>query len=287
MAVARTIVVKFGGNAMVDDALADAFARDIVTLHRAGDRVVVTHGGGPQISAALESAGIASEFRGGLRYTSRDAALVVRDVLTQIGADLAARIHAAGVAARHFTGESGLLRAERRGTTLDGVPVDLGEVGEVVSVDAALLDAALDADEVPVVSASAPDEFGAVLNVNADSAAASLAVAVHADELVLLTDVAGLYLDWPDRASLATELGAQELRALTPGLEAGMIPKTAACLAALDGGVGRARIVDGREPHPLTRAGADASGTVITTAPPATTATTTTNTRTTDRSTHA
>src|SRR5690606_13986169 len=102
MAVARTIVVKFGGNAMVDDALATAFAEDIVALQRRGDRVVVTHGGGPQISAALEAQGIECEFRGGLRFTSTVAALIVRDVLTEIGADLAARIDRVGGVARHF-----------------------------------------------------------------------------------------------------------------------------------------------------------------------------------------
>lgn len=262
----RTIVVKFGGNAMVDDALALAFAEDVVALRRRGDRVVVTHGGGPQISAALERHRIPNEFRGGLRYTSQDAAGVVRDVLTEIGADLARRIERVGGAARHFASDSGLLRAERRGTTVAGEPVDLGEVGDVVHVEARLLIEAVDAGIIPVVSASAPDPHGAVLNVNADSAAASLAVAVGADELVLLTDVAGLYLDWPDPDSLVSELPADDLRALTPRLESGMIPKAAACLAAIDGGVGRARIIDGREPHPLTRAGADSSGTAITSA---------------------
>lgn len=259
----RTIVVKFGGNAMVDDALALAFAEDIVTLRDRGDRVVVTHGGGPQISAALARHGIPNEFRAGLRYTSTDAALVVRDVLTKIGADLADRIEGAGGASRHFASDSGLLRAERLGTIVAGEPVNLGEVGEVVHVESRLLTEALDAGIIPVVSASAPDARGAVLNVNADSAAASLAVAVGADELVLLTDVAGLYLDWPDPDSLVSELPADALRALTPRLESGMIPKAAACLAAIDGGVGRASIIDGREPHPLTRAGADSSGTVI------------------------
>lgn len=281
MAVTRTIVVKFGGNAMVDDELAVAFAEEVVALQRGG-RVIVSHGGGPQISAALERHGIPNEFRGGLRYTSKDAALVVRDVLTEIGAGLAARIEAAGGATRHFTSDSGLLRAERRGTAVDGAPVDLGEVGEVVHVSAALLDGALADGEIPVVSASAPDERGAVLNVNADSAAASLAVAIGADELVLLTDVAGLYRDWPDPASLVTELTVEELRALTPSLEAGMIPKAAACLTALDGGVARARIIDGREPHPLTRAGADTSGTTITSTTPHPTVPSTT-----DRSTRA
>lgn len=261
---AATLVVKFGGNAMVDDALGDAFAEDVVALQRSGARVIVTHGGGPQISAALQQHGIASEFRGGLRYTSPDAALVVRDVLSDIGRELAARIDRAGGASRHFAGDSGLFLAERRGTVIDGAAVDLGEVGEVVAVEPAPLNAALADGEIPVISATAPDAAGAVLNVNADSAAAAIAVAVNADELVVLTDVAGLYTRWPDPDSLASELSADELRALAPRLESGMIPKTAACLLALDGGVARARIIDGRLPHPLTREGAQSSGTTIT-----------------------
>lgn len=263
MAVARTIVVKFGGNAMVDDALGDAFADDVVALRRSGVRVVVTHGGGPQISAALQQHGIASEFRGGLRYTTPDAALIVRDVLTSIGRELAARIDRAGGVPRHFAGDSGLFLAERRGTVIDGVAVDLGEVGEVVSVDPSPILDALVNDQIPVVSASSPDAMGAVLNVNADSAAASVAVAVRADELVLLTDVTGLYTRWPDPDSLVAELSAVELRELAPTLESGMIPKAAACLTAIDGGVARARIIDGRVPHPLTRDGAHANGTTI------------------------
>lgn len=285
--MARTIVVKFGGNAMVDEALATAFAEDIVALHDRGDRVVVTHGGGPQISAALEARGIESEFRGGLRFTSTDAALIVRDVLAEIGADLASRINGVGGVARHFSGLHGLFAAERRGTIVDGAHVDLGEVGEVTEVDAKPLLGALAEGVIPVVSASAVDAAGAVLNVNADSAAASVAVAVAADELVVLTDVAGLYRAWPDPDSLVTELNAEELRDLSPVLESGMIPKTAACLAALDGGVARARIIDGRLPHPLTRDGADSSGTTITPGSRTTHTSTPRHNSTTDRRTHA
>ncbi|MBX3093574.1 MAG: acetylglutamate kinase [Cryobacterium sp.] len=260
-----TMVVKFGGNAMVDDALSDAFAEDVVALKSAGVRVIVTHGGGPQISAELERVGLPSEFRGGLRYTTPDAALVVRRVLSDIGAELAARIDRVGGAARHVTGfDDELFLARRRGTVVDGVEVDLGEVGEVVSVSPAVVLDAVAGGAIPVVSASAPDAEGAVLNVNADSAAASLAVAVDADELVILTDVAGLYLAWPDPASLVHELDADRLRGLLPSLEAGMIPKAAACLDALDGGVARARIIDGRVPHPLTREALGANGTTFT-----------------------
>lgn len=266
----QTVVVKFGGNAMVDDALSRAFAEDIVALQQAGLRPIVTHGGGPQISAGLAARGIPSEFRAGLRVTSPDAAVVVRDVLVQLGTELAAQLEAAGGQAEALatqpTGKDGVLFAARRiGTIVDGQPVDLGRAGEATTVDAPSITAALDAGRIPVVSAIGIEEgTGDLLNINADSAAGRLAVAVQADWLLLLTDVAGLYRDWPNRDSLVATIDTVELAGLLPSLEAGMIPKMTACLSAVEGGVGHAAIVDGRIPHTLLAEPFGTSGTTVT-----------------------
>ena len=249
----KTIVVKFGGNAMVNEQLTRAFAEDMVYLRQVGVRPVVVHGGGPQISAELAKRGISSEFRGGLRVTSPEALDIVREVLTtQVGPQIAALINTHGSLARAISGETdGLFSGTRRGTVVDGEEVDLGLVGDVTSVNPAAVLAILDAGQIPVVSSIAPDSAapGKSLNVNADSAAASLAVALDAASLVILTDVAGLYRDWPDQESLVSTIDAEELRALIPSLESGMIPKMTACLEAIDGGVLRAAIIDGRVPH--------------------------------------
>lgn len=251
----RIVVIKFGGNAMVSDELQRAFAQDMVYLRTVGLRPVVVHGGGPQISAMLEKFGIASEFRGGYRVTSPEAMEVVRMVLTgQISRSLVSLINEHGPFAAAISGEdAGLFRGRRRGVVVDGVEVDLGLVGDVVGVDPAAVLAQLDAGRIPVVSSIAPDGDtpGQSLNVNADSAAAALAVALDAEKLVILTDVAGLYRDWPDTSSLVSSIDADELRALLPSLESGMIPKMAACLEAVDGGVGKAAIIDGRVPHSI------------------------------------
>jgi acetylglutamate kinase len=251
----RIVVIKFGGNAMVSDELQRAFAQDMVYLRTVGLRPVVVHGGGPQISAMLDRLGIASEFRGGYRVTSPEAMDVVRMVLTgQISRSLVSHINEHGSFAAAISGEdAGLFRGRRRGVVIDGVEVDLGQVGDVVAVDPAAVLAQLDAGRIPVVSSIAPDsdDPGQSLNVNADSAAAALAVALGAEKLVILTDVAGLYRDWPDTTSLMSSIDARELRELLPSLQSGMIPKMGACLEAVDGGVGKAAIIDGRIPHSI------------------------------------
>ncbi|UKF81573.1 acetylglutamate kinase [Clavibacter californiensis] len=251
----RIVVVKFGGNAMVDEELTRTFAEDVVYLRYAGLRPVVVHGGGPQISAMLTRLGIESEFRGGYRVTTPEVLEVVRMVLTgQVSRDVVRGINAHGPLAAAVSGEdAGLFTGRRRGAVVDGVEVDLGLVGDVVSVDPTAVLAQLDAGRIPVVSSIAPDESDPAvsLNVNADAAAAALAVALGAEKLVILTDVAGLYRDWPDRGSLVSDIRADELRALLPSLESGMIPKMAACLEAVDGGVPKAAIIDGRIPHSM------------------------------------
>ncbi len=251
----KTIVVKFGGNAMVDDGLKSAFAQDMVYLRHAGIRPVVVHGGGPQISTELARRGIQSEFRGGYRVTTPEVMAVVEDVLSgQVNGELVDLINVHGSYAVGLSGRSeDLFGGRRRTAEVDGESVDLGLVGDVVEVDPAVVVEALDDGFIPVISSVAPDldTPGQALNVNADSAAASLAVALAAAKLVILTDVAGLYSDWPNRDSLVSHLASAELEALLPSLESGMIPKMTACLEAVDGGVDKAAIIDGRIPHSI------------------------------------
>ncbi|TDV42729.1 acetylglutamate kinase [Actinophytocola oryzae] len=246
-----TVVVKYGGNAMVDDKLKAAFAQDMVFLKLAGLHPVVVHGGGPQITAMLKRLGIPGEFKAGLRVTTPETMDVVRMVLTgQVSRELVALINAHGPYAVAISGEdANLLTAQRRTATVDGEEVDLGLVGEVIAVNP---DAVLDivhAGRIPVVSSVAPDVDGLAHNVNADTAAAAIAVALDAEKLVMLTDVEGLYANWPDTDSLLNQVSADELERMLPGLASGMIPKMEACLAAVRGGVPRAHVIDGRLAH--------------------------------------
>ena len=238
------LVIKFGGNAMVDDALQQAFAEDIAYLQLVGIKPVVVHGGGPQISAKLSAAGIESQFVDGLRVTTSEAITIIRDVLRdEISSPLAKMIEDSGAETQVLNGESeGLFTAS---ITRE----DLGLVGEVTSINVSVINKAIAQDLVPVISTVGPDNTGQLLNVNADLAASSLAVALGAAKLVVLTDVAGLYSDWPNKESLVSEITSAELEELLPDLESGMIPKMSACLEAVDGGVPQAHIIDGRIPH--------------------------------------
>lgn len=247
----KIVVIKYGGNAMTDDALKRDFAEDVVFLRYAGFKPVVVHGGGPQISQMLDRLGIQSEFKGGLRVTTDEAMDVVRMVLVgQVQRELVGLINAHGPLAVGLSGEDGgLFTAIRTGTMVDGEEVDLGLVGEVAHVrPEAVLDV-IEAGRIPVISSVAPDEDGAVHNVNADTAAAALAVALKAEKLLVLTDVEGLYRDWPDSDDVIGEISPEALSELMPSLASGMVPKMQACLNAVQGGVPRATVVDGREPH--------------------------------------
>lgn len=249
----KIVVIKYGGNAMIDEELKRAFATDIVFMKRCGVHPVVVHGGGPQISQMLKRLNIASEFRGGLRVTSPEAMEVVRMVLVgQVGRELIGLINRHSSLAVGMSGEDGgLFVAERRGTVIDGEEVDLGLVGDVTAVNTEAIEGLIGAGRIPVVASIAPDIHGVVHNVNADTAAAALAVALGAERLVVLTDVEGLYADWPNSDSIIKELSASELRELMPTLESGMIPKMEACLRAVEGGLTRATVTDGRVPHAL------------------------------------
>ncbi|BDS48875.1 acetylglutamate kinase [Rhodoluna sp. KAS3] len=249
----KVVVVKFGGNAMVDEALQKAFAEDMAYLRWVGIKPVVVHGGGPQISARLAELGIESEFRGGFRVTTDETISVVRDVLReQISAQLAAMIEQSGAETVIMSGEdANLFRAEKTVLDSETGPVDIGLVGEVTQVNPRIVFEALDAGRIPVVSTVAPTIAGELLNVNADLAAASLAVALGAEKLMVLTDVPGLYSDWPNRDSLVSEITTGELEELLPKLESGMIPKMQACLRAVQGGVPSSHVIDGRTPHSI------------------------------------
>ncbi|MDG4830500.1 acetylglutamate kinase [Solwaraspora sp. WMMD1047] len=246
-----TVVIKYGGNAMVDPALQRAFAADMVFLRYAGLKPVVVHGGGPQISAMLGRLGIASEFKGGLRVTTPEAMDVVRMVLVgQVGRELVGLINEHGPFAVGLSGEDArLFTAVRRPAYVDGAPVDIGLVGDVDAVNPSAVADIIAAGRIPVISTVAPDVDGVLHNLNSDTAAAALAVALRARKLVVLTDVPGLYADWPDTSSLISEIGTDRLAALLPRLESGMVPKMEACLRAVRGGVPAAHVVDGRVAH--------------------------------------
>jgi acetylglutamate kinase len=247
----KIVVVKYGGNAMTDDELKRAFAEDIAFLRFAGFRPVIVHGGGPQISRMLDMLGIESEFKGGLRVTTPEAMDVVRMVLVgQVQRELVGLINEHGPLAVGLSGEdAGLFTAEQATSVVDGQEVDLGLVGDVAKVRPESVLDLIDAGRIPVVSSVAPDADGIVHNVNADSAAAALAVALKAEKLLVLTDVEGLYLDWPDPTDVIGEISPEELAKLLPTLAAGMVPKMKACLQAIEGGVPRTTVVDGREEH--------------------------------------
>jgi len=249
----KVVVVKYGGNAMTTPQLQRAFAEDIVFLRYAGLRPVVVHGGGPQITAHLNRLGIETEFRAGLRVTSPEAMKVVRMVLVgQVNGEIVNQINDHGPHAVGLSGEdAGLLTAERRSAVVDGVPVDIGQVGDVVAVDPSPVHALLEAGRIPVIATVARGGDRLTYNVNADTAAGAIAVALAAEKLIMLTDVEGLYLDWPTTGEVVSSIRADELSALLPALDTGMVPKMEACLRAVEGGVSRAHILDGRVPHAL------------------------------------
>lgn len=251
-----TVVVKYGGNAMINEDLKTKFAQDILFLRLAGLRPVVVHGGGPQINAMLGRLGIESEFRGGLRVTTRETMDVVRMVLTgQVQRELVSLFNkgrTGNALAVGIAGEDGhLFGGKRRKAMVDGEPVDVGYVGDVATVNPALVNELIDGGMIPVLSTIAVDidNPASVLNINADTAAAALAVALGARKLVMMTDVEGLYAKWPDRDSLMAQVSVSKAREMLPTLTSGMVPKLEACLRAIEGGVPNAHIIDGRRPH--------------------------------------
>jgi acetylglutamate kinase len=249
----KVVVIKYGGNAMTSPELQRAFAEDIVFLRYAGLKPVVVHGGGPQITEQLTRLGIETEFRGGLRVTTPEAMAVVRMVLVgQVNGDIVNLINNHGAFAVGLSGEDGgMLTARRRPAFVDGEPVDVGQVGDVVAVDPSTVHALLDAGRIPVVATVARGLDGLSYNVNADTAAAALAVGLEAEKLIVLTDVEGLYAHWPPRGDVVSQIDTDELAGMLPALSSGMAPKMEACLRAVEGGVRRAHVLDGRVTHAL------------------------------------
>jgi acetylglutamate kinase len=261
----KTVVIKFGGNAMVDDELKAAFAKDVVFLRHAGLRPVIVHGGGPQINAQLEKLGLTSEFKAGLRVTTPEMMDVVRMVLAgQVQRELVGLLNQHGPLAVGMTGEDAhTMTAVKRYAEIDGESVDIGRVGEITEIDAGAIEALLDNGRIPVISSIARSaDDGHVYNINADTAAAALAAALGAETLMVLTDVEGLYADWPPVSAASgqdsaqchdviSQLTASELEKLLPELASGMVPKMEGCLYAVRNGVHTARVIDGRVQHSI------------------------------------
>lgn len=242
----RVVVVKFGGNAMVDDSLARTFAEDIVLMRSVGLRPVVVHGGGPQISELMARLGKETEFRDGQRVTDAETVDIARMVLVgKVNREIVSAINVHGPLAVGVSGEdAGLILASARHP-------DLGFVGDVRDVSPAILERLLAEDLIPVVSTIGADATGQAYNINADAVAGALAEALAAEKLVYLTDVEGLLADVTDPRSLISRIDADRLQGLIDDgtLTGGMIPKIAACIQAVRSGVASAHLLDGRLPH--------------------------------------
>jgi len=243
-----TVVVKFGGNAMVDEELAKTFAADIVLMHSVGIKPIVVHGGGPQIGAHLQRIGKESSFVDGLRVTDTETLEVARMVLGgKVSRDIVSSINVHGPLAVGVSGEdANLVVAEQRDPAL-------GFVGDVKGVNPEILHRLLSEDMIPVVSTIGSDGAGQAYNINADTVAGHLAAAVGAQKLIVLTDVEGLRQDPDDPASLISEISSAQLHPLvgTATVAGGMIPKVEACLQAVDNGVASAHMINGTVPHVL------------------------------------
>jgi acetylglutamate kinase len=244
----RTVVVKYGGHAMEDPALADLFAQDVVLMRLVGMNPVVVHGGGPQISDLMRRLGKEPEFVDGLRVTDAESVDIVRMALVgKVNREIVSSLNQHGSLAVGLSGEdAGLIKVEMRDERL-------GFVGDVTNIDPSIVHRLLNEELIPVIATVGVDDDGQAYNVNADAAAAAIAQALHAEKLVYLTDVAGIYRDVGDDNSLVSRIDVAGLDALldTGKIADGMIPKLRSCVDALQGGVNRAHILDGRLPHAL------------------------------------
>jgi acetylglutamate kinase len=258
------IVVKFGGHAMTDEN--GNFAKAISAAQKAGEQVVVVHGGGPQIDAALKAKGIVSTWVGGFRVTTKEIFDVVEDVLVnQVGNEVAATLGKAGIKAQSMSARTlPTVIANRRTQLIDGTPAELGFVGNVKRVDSSALLQLIDQGIVPVVAPISSDEdLETGLNVNADFAAAAIAASLGASSLIVMTDVAGIYRKWPDKNSLIETISAVELESIKSGFAEGMAPKVQAALDALSYGAKAVRIIDGKDPDSFASALAGQGGTLV------------------------
>ena len=258
------IVVKFGGHAMKDEN--GNFARAISAAQKAGEQVVVVHGGGPQIDVALKAKGIVSTWVGGFRVTTQEIFDVVEDVLVnQVGNEVAATLGKVGIKAQAMSARTlPTVIANKRTQLIDGTPADLGLVGNVQRVNPAALLELLEQGIVPVVAPVSSDEdLKTGLNVNADFAAAAIAASLGASSLIVITDVAGIYRNWPDKDSLIDSISASELETIKAGFAEGMAPKVQAALDALSFGAKAVRIIDGTDPDSFASALAGTGGTLV------------------------
>jgi acetylglutamate kinase len=254
-------VIKFGGHAMSDND--GHFGSALLAALSQGHQLAIVHGGGPQINSALEGAGIASHFIGGFRVTTPEIFEVVEQVLSnEVGPQVARTLHSSGVRATAISGRK-ILVAQKQTTLVDGTPADLGLVGEVVGVNPSELEKMIAGGQTPVISPVASDLQGNGLNVNADIAAAAVAGALQAQELIIMTDVAGIYRNWPDASSLIEEISSSDLEAIKGTFAEGMAPKVQATLDAISAGAQAVRIIDGRNPQALADALAHNGGTLV------------------------
>lgn len=260
--MSQTLVVKFGGHAITDDA--GLFAAAIRQGLEKGLKVVVVHGGGPQINAEISARGITPEFMGGFRVTDQATLEAVEHVLTnQVGPQIADSLRAHSIPACAISGRD-VLVATKLTHLVDGTPVDLGFVGAVTEVKSGKIIQALDGAQVPVISPVASDlNRDGALNVNADLAAAAIAGALDAQSLIVMTDVAGIYRNWPDVSSLIESITRDELFSIKDSFTEGMAPKVAACLEAIDNGARAVRIIDGRDPQAFSQALENSGGTLV------------------------
>ncbi|MEX1008004.1 MAG: acetylglutamate kinase [Acidimicrobiia bacterium] len=243
-----TVVVKYGGHAMEDPALADLFAQDVVLMRYVGMNPVVVHGGGPQITELMQRLGKEPQFVDGLRITDAETVDIVRMALVgKVNREIVASVNRHGSYAVGLSGEdAGLIMVSMRDERL-------GFVGDVSSIDPSIVVRLLNEDLIPVIATIGVDETGQAYNINADTVAGAIAEALDAEKLVYLTDVAGLYADYPDESTLISGIDVAGLGLLEAEgkVSEGMIPKVRSCVDALNNGVRRAHILDGRVPHAL------------------------------------
>jgi acetylglutamate kinase len=244
----KTVVIKYGGHAMEDPALADLFAQDVVLMRLVGMNPVVVHGGGPQISDLMRRLGKEPEFVDGLRVTDAESVDIVRMALVgKVNREIVSSLNQHGSLAVGLSGEdAGLIKVEMRDERL-------GFVGDVTSIDPSIVHKLINEELIPVIATVGVDELGQAYNINADTVAGAIALAMQAEKLVYLTDVAGIYADYPDESSLVSRTDVDGLEAMlaSGAADGGMIPKLKSCALALRGGVRRAHVLDGRIPHAL------------------------------------
>lgn len=246
------VVIKFGGNAMVNKELLTQFAQDLVFLKLAGLKPVVVHGAGPQITEALDKAGIKSEFINGYRYTDSDSIKIIKEVLIQVQQELVSEINKLKNCAIGISGdENNVIEVKKKDYLQDGSKIDLGLVGEIIKIDEKRISKIIEGDLIPVLSCLGTDSNGQIFNINADQGASAVAKFLNAQKFVLLTDVAGLLNNYPDENSLIETISIKDLEKIIPNLDKGMRPKMEACLDAVRSGVSRAHVIDGRKAHAL------------------------------------